>query len=115
MSARNGRAARFDLDAASAAALAETRPEPFLFTYKGSDYQVPAAVTWPLEAQALIGAGELEDALIMLLGDKQYSALVKAGMTVGELSVLFQAVGEAAGVGGLGNSLALVQPDSTPT
>lgn len=111
----NGRARRFDLDKAAAAALADNAPVPFEFTYKGTDYAVPAALTWPLEAQALIAKGELEPALIMLLGSDAYAQLVGAGMTVGELTVLFEAVGEAAGVGGLGNSSPPALPASTPT
>jgi hypothetical protein len=113
--AHNGQRKRFDLDAASAAALAESKPVPFAFSYKGQDYEVPAAVHWPLEAQALIAAGEIAQALTMLLGGEVYGQLVAAGMTVGELTVLFEAVGEAAGVGGLGNSLPSVQPASSPT
>jgi hypothetical protein len=106
---------RFDLDAAAAAAVAEGNAAPFLFTYKGTDYQVPPATDWPLEAQSLIGRGELEAALVMLLGREAYDALVAAGMTVGELNVLFTAVGEAAGVGGLPNLSAPAAAASTPT
>lgn len=107
--------ARFDLDAASAAALADTRPTPFAFTYHETDYEIPAAVLWPLEVQSLIAKGELETALTMLLGGDVYARLMSAGITVGELSVLFQAVGEAAGVGGLGNLSAPARRDSTRT
>ena len=81
----------------------------------GGPYEVPPAVLWPLEAQAKIAQGELQDALTMLLGAEQYDRLVEAGITVGELGVLFQAVGEAAGVGGLGNLSAPAQRGSTPT
>lgn len=112
----NGRAGtRFDLDAASAAALAESRPEPFLFTYHGADYEVPAAVLWPLEVQAQIARGDLEAALTGLMGADAYRALVAAGITVGELTTLFEAVGEAAGVGGLGNSPQPAPAGSTQT
>jgi len=111
----NGQGTRFDLDAASAAALAEAKPVPFAFTYHGAEYEVPAAVLWPLEIQALIAAGEIDKALPKLLGPQQYDALIAAGITVGELSVLFQAVGEAAGVGGLGNLSAPAQRGSIPT
>ena len=111
----NGHRGKFDLDKASAAALAESKPVPFQFTYKGADYEVPAAVLWPLEAQALIAQGEIAQALTMLLGAENYALLVAAGMTVGELTTLFEAVGEAAGVGGLGNSSPPAPVVSIPT
>jgi hypothetical protein len=102
--AANGRPAAFDLDAAAEKAAADSNAAPFAFTYRGESYEAPAALSWPLEAQRLIGLGELEPALGMLLGDDQFARLVAAGITVGELSVLFEAIGEAAGVGGLPNS-----------
>jgi len=113
--AANGQRKGFDLDKAAAAAMAEVKPEPFLFTYKGSSYSVPPAQSWPLEAQSLIGQGELERALVMLLGREAYDQLVSAGITVGELTVLFEAVGEAAGVGGLPNSPQPARAGLTPT
>jgi hypothetical protein len=106
---------RFDLDAAAAAAVAESEPAPFLFSYKGADYEVPPATSWPLEAQSLIGKGELERALVMLLGQEPYERLVAAGMTVGELNVLFTAVGEAAGMGDLPNLSPPAPAGSTQT
>jgi hypothetical protein len=106
---------RFDLDAAAAAAVAEAEPAPFLFTYKGAEYQVPPATSWPLEAQSLIGKGELEAALVMLLGQDAYAGLVAAGMTIGELNVLFTAVGEAAGMESLPNLSRPATAGSTPT
>src|SRR5262245_48092642 len=116
MPSPNGRRAqRFDLDAAAKAALAEARPEPFLFTYHGADYEVPPAILWPLEAQAKIAAGDLEAALVMLMGQETYDALVAAGITIGELTTLFGAVGEAAGVGGLPNLSGSAPPVSTAT
>jgi len=102
--AANGRPAVFDLDAAAEKAAAEGSAAPFAFTYRGESYEAPAALSWPLEAQRLIGRGELEAALSMLLGAEQFARLVDAGITVGELSVLFEAIGEAAGVGSLPNS-----------
>jgi hypothetical protein len=106
---------RFDLDAAALAAAAETAPVPFLFTYKGEDYSVPPATSWPLEAQALVASGDLDRALTSLLGAESYARLLKAGMTVGELNILFTAVGEAAGVESLPNLSAPAAHGSTPT
>jgi len=113
--AANGRPA-FDLDAAAAKAAAdEGGAVPFAFTFRGQDYEAPPAMAWPLRAQRLIAKGELEPALGLLLGDEQYDRLVEAGMTVGDLTVLFEAIGEAAGTGGLGNSPPPARPGSTRT
>jgi hypothetical protein len=101
--AQNGRAERFDLDAAAKAAAAESKPVPFPFSYKGGKYEMPPPPTWPLEAQRLIGEGELAPALAMLVGEEQYGKLLDAGMTVGDLMLLMEAVGKDAGVGGLPN------------
>ena len=113
--AANGRLPAFDLDAAAKAAADEGGAAPFAFTYKGQPYSAPPALSWPLEAQRLIGRGELEPALGMLLGDDQFARLVDAGITVGELSLLFEAIGEAAGVGGLPNSPRPARRASTRT
>lgn len=106
---------RFDLDAAAAAAAAESSAVPFAFTYHGADYEVPPATAWPLEAQRFIARGELDPALVLLLGKEPYEHLIDAGMTVGELNVLFEAIGEAAGVGSLPNLPQPAQPGSTQT
>ena len=106
--ARNGQP--FDLDLAAKAARAEANPVPFQFTYRGQAYQVPPAIDWPLQAQALIGEGELEQALVMLMGQEVYDGLVAQGITMGELSALFEAVGEQATGGGLGNSSGPAKP-----
>jgi len=106
---------RFDLSAAAAAAAAQNEAVPFGFTYKGEDYEIPPATSWPLAAQAQIAAGELEAALTGLLGEDAYRRLVAAGMTVGDLNLLFTAVGEAAGVESLPNLPAPAQRGSTPT
>ena len=106
---------RFDLSAAAAAAAAESKAEPFLFTYKGADYEIPPATSWPLSAQAQIAAGELEAALTGLLGEAAYRGLIGAGMTVGELNILFTEVGRAAGMEDLPNLPPRAQPASTQT
>jgi hypothetical protein len=109
----NGRAERFDLDAAADAALKDQNREPFRFSYKGADYEIPNASAWPLEAQRQLSKGELEGALGMLLGTDEMDALSKAGITVGELGVLFDAIGQASGIGDLPNSRARQQAGST--
>jgi hypothetical protein len=105
----------FDLDQAAAAAAATQEADPFAFTYHGVTYEVPPSTAWPLQTQALIGQGELGDALVLLLGQEQFDQLCAAGITMGEINVLFTAVGEAAGMGGLPNSRQPAQPGSTQT
>ena len=96
--ASNGRPAEpFDLDQAAKAAAAEGDASPFAFTFRGEAYEVPPALAWPLEAQRFIGRGELEPGLAMLLGGDQYERLIKAGITVGDLATLFEAIGQPPG------------------
>jgi len=111
--ASNGRP--FDLDAAVKAAYAESKPVPFAFTYHGTEYEVPPATAWPMEAQALIGAGNIDQAMRMIMGGDTYQALSSAGMTMGELTTLLDAVGNSSGLGGLPNSSGPVAQDSTVT
>jgi hypothetical protein len=51
---------------------------------------------------------------LILEGDT-YRRLTEAGMTMGELSILLDAVGKSAGLDGLGNSSEPAGPGSTPT
>ena len=111
--ASNGRP--FDLDAAVQAAYTENEPRPFVFTYHGAEHTAPPAASWPLEAQALIAAGQVEQAMRQILGADTYGALIAAGMTMGELTVLLEAIGAESGVAGLGNSSAPALPATTPT
>lgn len=113
--ASNGQPERFDLDAAAKAAAAESAPVPFAFTFKGEDYEVPHAMSWPLEAQRRISQGDLDGALPMLLGTEQLDRLTAAGITMGELTLLFEAIGQDAGVGGLPNLPQPARPGSTRT
>ena len=104
----------FDLDAAVAAA-SEAEAAPFEFTYHGEKYTVPPATAWPLRANALIGAGEIDAGMQLILEGDTYRRLTEAGMTMGELSILLDAVGKSAGLDGLGNSSEPAGPGSTPT
>jgi hypothetical protein len=105
----------FDLDVAAEAALTDVQRRPFPFKYKGEPYEMPNAAQWPLEAQDLIGRGELHRAFAMLLGDETYKRLMNAGMNMGELTVLFQKVSEITGLSSLPNLPAPAQPGSTRT
>jgi hypothetical protein len=111
----NGHGTTFDLVAAAKAAQAEADDRPFPFTYKGKRYQMPPARGWPIEALGQLAAGNLEGALSELLGADTYAKLTKAGLTVGELNVLFAAAGREAGFPSLPNLPAPAAPSSTPT
>ncbi len=114
MSAVAARAAQpFDLDAAAAAVIADAQPFPF--TYRGSDYELPAQVTWPVEALAALGRGDLDTALNMLIGEAQTKKLILDGITVGHLNALFGEVSRISGTGDLPNFRQSAQRGSTPT
>ncbi len=106
----------FDLDAATKAAKAEATGEVFEFTFRGESFAVQRLDDWPLQAQAALATGELGTAMRMLLTEPgRWDVLLATRPTLGDLRVLFEAVGEWAGVGGLGNSAAPQQLVSTLT
>ena len=105
----------FDLDTAAAAARAEAEAEPFVFTWQGETYSIPAPTEWPLAAMTAMAEGNLPRAMGTLIGDDAYARLAATGITIGALNTLFDAIGKAAGMGGLPNSLASRQPASTRT
>jgi hypothetical protein len=112
--AANGQGA-FDLDAAAKAAAAEAEGEPFRFTWCNESYEVPPALEWPLSAMTLLAAGDLPNAMSELLGADAYTRLAATGITIGTLNTLFDAIGRAAGLGGLPNSSSQPRPASTRT
>jgi len=108
----NGHGA-FDLDAAAEAAKSEATAEPFVFTWHGETYEVPAATQWPLSAMTAMAEGNLPSAMGELLGQDAYDRIAATGITIGALNTLFDAIGKAAGMGGLPNSSAPQEPAST--
>jgi hypothetical protein len=112
--AANGSGA-FDLDSAAAAARAEANAEPFAFTWHGEEYTVPPATEWPLTAMTAMSEGNLAAAMGALLGADAYAQIAATGITIGDLNTLFDAIGKAAGMGGLPNSSPSQQPASTRT
>jgi hypothetical protein len=100
----NGQPAVFDLEAAAKAAAKEGSGEPFAFTYKGRDYEVPPSDQWPVEALGRLADGDLNGALSELLGADAYAALSGAGLVLGELNVLFEKLAADAGLESLPNS-----------
>jgi hypothetical protein len=106
---------QWDLEAAAAAAEAEADSVPFTFAYKGASYSVPAMKRWPAAALAALREGDLASALTMLLGADGYAGLVGAGLTIGELEVLFDKIAAASGLGSLPNSGPPARRVSIPT
>jgi hypothetical protein len=106
-------AAVFDLEAAAAAAEGETAPFPF--TFKGESYELPAQTKWPVSALTALARGELDTALAVLLGEEQVERLMLAGITVGQLNVLFEGVAKSAGVENLPNFAKPARPGSRRT
>lgn len=95
---------QWDLEAAADAALAEQQLVPFTFAYKGASYTAPPMKKWPASALAALAGGDLFGALQAVLGDEDGAALLGAGLTLGELEVLFDKLAADAGLGSLPNS-----------
>lgn len=114
-SSQNG-AGTYNLDQAAADARAEAEGgAPFRFTYKGKKYTVPPAMAWPIRAQSDLLNGRLEQALSVLIGEKEYQQLARDGMINAELVELFNELGRNSGTGDLPNSLRPARPASTRT
>jgi hypothetical protein len=99
----NGKAAPFDLDAAVAAAAAEGKAKPFAFTYKRARYEVPPSSQWSLTALDKLADGDLAGALAEMLGE-DYTKIRDAGLTLGEVNALIEAIGKESGFESLPNS-----------
>lgn len=97
--ARHAEQTVFDLDAAALAAASEATREPFAFTFKGEAYEMPNQAEWPLQALRAFAAGELDGALEGIMGEAAVNRLTSAGMTLGDLNLLFDEAGRQAGMG----------------
>ncbi len=94
----NGGRPKWDLETAARAAATEADRIPFAFTYKGGDYTVPSQKQWPVKALVAVAAGQLDEALPELLGKDAFARMCDAGLTVGEMTALFDKLAEAAGM-----------------
>ncbi len=99
-----GPAEVFDLDAAAEAAAREATREPMTFTFHGESYTIPNQADWPMVTVRAFAAGELDSALESLIGEADLNRLTNAGITLGELTLLFEEAAKRAGVGNLPNS-----------
>ena len=99
MSGANGQAVPFDLDAASAAI--EKQAVPFVFTYKGTVYEMRNPKLWSVAEQEALADAEGDAAtslLADLIGRDTWRALVEAGATNATIEAVMTAANEAAGV-----------------
>lgn len=110
----NGKTRAFDLDAAAREAAA-SEGEPFAFTWKGTAYTLPPQAQWPMQAVRLLAAGDINGAMAELMGEAEYDALCQSGLTLGDMTRLFEEVGNSAGMGGLPNSSPPARAGSTRT
>ena len=103
-----------DLEAAAGAAATEAERAPFTFAYKSRRYEVPAMAGWPLKTVRAVALGDLEGALGELIG-ADYDRMCDAGLTLGELTFLFQSMGATAALPSLPNSGRPARRGSTRT
>jgi len=92
----------FDVEAAAQAAAAEAGDEAMPFTLRGETFTIPPTKAWPVKVSKLLAAGEITDAIGMLLG-KEMDRFLLTEPTLGEVEALFAQVAKWSGVGGLGN------------
>jgi hypothetical protein len=93
-----------EAEAATRAAADEASGRPFAFSYKGHDYSVPAMREWSMEALEAVAAGDFATALPELMGQETYDQMRDDGLTLGELTTLFDKVAELGGMTSLPNS-----------
>ena len=104
----------FDLGAAAEAAATEAEGGSFAFTYKGAAYEVPTATAWPMTALRALANGDLDAALSELIGQEAFDGMCTAGLTLGELNLLFERIAKQSGLN-LPNSPPLRRPVSART
>ena len=88
----------FDLDQARAIRRDREGIE-FNFTFGGEDFTCLPIKEWGLGVSELLAAGEMGDALKLVLGEEPYSRFVEAGASLGDIEDLITALGKFGGVG----------------
>ena len=101
----NGQQQTFDLNKARAAARAEAKAEHFPFVFGPDDREFHALPMndWPLGMAVFLSEGNLIEAIRLVLAEGEFTDFLACTPTFGDLNLLFGAIGEWAGVGGLGN------------
>jgi hypothetical protein len=69
-------------------------------------FDFPGVQEWPIELTAVLQTGDMVAALKLLMSDEDVERFLKHKPTLGDINELFDSLGKASGVGGLGNSLA---------
>jgi hypothetical protein len=103
----------WDLEAAARGAASEAESAPFAFKYKNEEYTIPPMRDWPVRATVDVMNGDFGAALPELLGEAAFDKLTAAGLTVGEMTALFDKMAADAGMGGLPNSSPPARPNTT--
>lgn len=95
----------FDLDAVASEA-GDAEREPFRFRFGGDEYEMPAE--FDLLALAAITAGELGDGLRIMLGETQWSRMLRSGakMDTARFKALFETYSAHVGGTTMGESSA---------
>lgn len=97
--------ALIDLDARRAQR-AEARTEDYVVRLGGERFTFPPVNDWPIELTDQLQNGDLLGALRLLLSEEDMPRFLATRPTMADLNDLFEALGNRAGVGGLGNSSA---------
>lgn len=94
-----------DLDAARAQRK-EAQGEGFDVQFGGESFTFPNVKEWPIEITETLATGDMVAALRHLLSSTDVERFLAHKPSIGDLNDLFDGLGKASGVGGLGNSLA---------
>jgi len=101
--AKNGAAPAFDVEAAVAAAAAESKQEAFSFKLRGKTFTLPPANDWDLEVSERLARNELGEALHAMLGDTEYERFRSVKPKLGEVNAIVQGLAKFSGVDIAGN------------
>jgi hypothetical protein len=91
----------FDLDAARAARR-EAEGEGFRFVWNGVDFVCAPAKEWPIAVNGALSNGDIEGALLGILGDEQGPVFLAGKPTMGDVETLMTEIAKYSGVDGLG-------------
>lgn len=89
---------------ASRAQRAEAEKETYRIQFGNEMFDFPGVHDWPIELTAVLQSGDMVAALRLLLSPEDVDKFLRHKPTLGDINDLFEAIGNASGVGGLGNS-----------
>jgi hypothetical protein len=92
-----------NLDAARAQR-AEARKETYRIQFGNELFDFPGVQDWPIELTSVLQSGDMVAAIKLMLPDEDAERFLAHKPTLGDMNELFEALGKASGVGGLGNS-----------